>query len=160
MSDREYPTRPIVGVGAIILDGDQVVLIRRAREPLKGQWSLPGGAVELGERLDAAIAREVREETGIDVDVGPVVEVLDRVRVAEDSRVQFHYVLVDFLCRPVPGTRPQDLVPGTDAEAAHWVGVESLAEYGVAEPTVRVIRKAVERARSGWAPGQGYARLD
>jgi ADP-ribose pyrophosphatase YjhB (NUDIX family) len=114
----------------------------------------------VGERLDAAIVREVREETGLDVDVGPVVEVLDRVRRVDDGRVQFHYVLVDFLCRPVPGTRAQDLVAGTDAEAAHWVSVESLAEYAVAEPTVRVIRKAVERAASGWTAGQGYARLD
>jgi mutator protein MutT len=160
MSDREYPTRPIVGVGAVVFDRGNVVLIRRAREPLKGQWSLPGGAVELGERLDDAIAREVREETGLDVDVGPVVEVLDRVRLGEDRRIQFHYVLVDFLCRPVPGTGREALVPGTDAEAAHWVGVESLAEYAVAEPTVRVIRKAVERAASGWTPGPGYARLD
>jgi len=144
----------------VVLDSGKVVLIRRAREPLKGHWSLPGGAVELGEPLDAAIVREVREETGLDVEVGPVVEVLDRVRVAEDGRIQFHYVLVDFLCRPVPGSAGTDLVPGTDAEAAHWVSVESVAEYAVAEPTVRVIRKAVERAGSGWTPGQGYARLD
>ena len=77
---RKYPDRPIVGVGAVIVDGDRVLLVKRAHEPLKGEWSLPGGAVEVGETLEAALVREVREETGLDVDVGPVVEVLDRIR--------------------------------------------------------------------------------
>ena len=154
---REFPTRPIVGVGAVFLDGDKVLLIRLASEPLKGEWSLPGGGVELGERLDAALAREVREEAGLEVEVGPVVEVVDRIRLAPDGRPRFHYVLVDFLCRPRAGV----VTAGSDADAADWVGLESLADYAVAEPTVRVIRKAVDRARAGaWTPGEGYAPLD
>jgi len=160
VSDREYPSRPIVGVGAIVFDGDRVLLIRRAQEPLKGEWSIPGGVVESGERLDAAVIREVREETGLDVEVGPVVEVLDRVRPGEGGRARFHYVLIDFLCRPL-STVSAALNPASDADAADWVRIESLADYAVAEPTVRVILKAVDRARSGaWSPGDGYARLD
>jgi ADP-ribose pyrophosphatase YjhB (NUDIX family) len=76
---REYPERPIVGVGAVIVEGGKVLLIRRRYEPLKGQWSLPGGAVEVGEALERAVEREMLEETGLAVDVGPVIEVFDRI---------------------------------------------------------------------------------
>ena len=89
---REYPTRPIVGDGAVVLDGDRVLLVKRGNEPLKGEWSLPGGAVEIGETLETALVREIREETGLDVDVGPMVDVLDRLRYDPDGRVKYHYV--------------------------------------------------------------------
>jgi 8-oxo-dGTP diphosphatase len=138
---RAYPPRPVVGVGAVVIDGDRVLLIRRAHEPLKGQWSMPGGGVELGETLEAAVAREVREETGLDVHVGPIVEVLDRIMKDAEGRVEHHFVLVDFVCRPSGGA----LKSGSDADAAAWVPLESLAAYGVNEITVAVIRKAVDR---------------
>src|SRR6516225_653596 len=156
---REFPSHPIVGVGAVVVDGESVLLIRRGQEPLKGEWSLPGGAVELGETLDAAIVREVREETGLDIAVGPVVEVLDRLRVASDGRVRFHYVLIDFLCRPaasapVPASASTSstsstsstasITSGSDADAAEWVDVKDLAAYRVADRTARVIRKAFD----------------
>ena len=145
MSDREFPERPILGVGAVVVDGGRVLLVRRANEPLKGEWSLPGGAVELGETLAAAIAREVKEETGLDVEVGPIVDVLDRLRFDADGRPRFHYVLVDFICRPKGGT----LVSGSDAAGVRWAELVELSEYRVAESTVDVIVKAFERLKSG-----------
>jgi len=146
---REYPERPIVGVGAIVVDGDRALLVRRAHEPLKGEWSIPGGAVEIGETLEAAIAREVREETGLDVDVGPMIDVFDRIRLDGDGRARYHYVLIDFVCRPIGGT----LACASDAIDVAWASPSELADYGVNRVTVGVIAKAVERARSGpWAP--------
>jgi 8-oxo-dGTP diphosphatase len=138
---KSYPPRPVVGVGAVVLDARRVLLVKRAHEPLKGQWSLPGGRVELGETLQQAVAREVQEETGLDVDVGPIVDVLDRITRDEDGRVEHHYVLVDFVCRPSGGI----LSSASDADAAEWVPIEALEDYGVAEVTVAVIRKAAAR---------------
>lgn len=138
---RSYPERPVIGVGAIVMDGDRVLLIKRAHEPLKGQWSLPGGGVEVGETLEQATAREVREETGLDVEVGPIVDVIDRIARDTSGGVEHHFVLVDFVCRPSGGT----LCCASDADAAEWVAVDALARYGVAEVTVAVIRKAAGR---------------
>jgi 8-oxo-dGTP diphosphatase len=138
---KPYPERPVVGVGAVVLDGDRVLLIKRGHEPLKGQWSLPGGSVEIGETLETAIAREVREETGLDVEVGPIVEVLDRITRDASGNVEHHFVLVDFVCRPAGGV----LGGASDADAAEWVSLERLTAYGVAGVTVQVIRKAVDR---------------
>ena len=135
---RMFPERPIIGVGAVVVGEDRVLLVRRANEPLKGEWSLPGGAVEIGETLEAAVAREVLEETGLEVEVGPVVEVLDRIRRDPNGRVRYHYVLIDFLCRATGGT----LACASDAEDVAWVAPAALAEYGVAESAVAVIRKA------------------
>lgn len=146
---REFPARPILGVGAVVVDGSRVLLVRRANEPLKGEWSLPGGAVELGETLEAAVVREVLEETGLTVEVGPIADVLDRLHIDSDGRPRFHYVLVDFICRARSGA----LARGSDAAAAEWVDLSDLAAYGVAQSTVAVIVKASERVRSErWVP--------
>ena len=136
---RQYPARPIVGVGAVILDGLRVLLVRRAHEPLKGEWSLPGGAVELGETLEAALAREVIEETGLDVVVGPVVEVVDRVQRAADGRVEYHFVIVDYLCTVRAGVAAH----GSDASDVRWVSVSELAAHRVSDKAIEVILKAV-----------------
>jgi 8-oxo-dGTP diphosphatase len=145
--DREFPSRPIVGVGAVVIEGNRVLLVKRANEPMKGEWSLPGGAVELGETLEAAIAREVLEETGLEVEVGTVVEVFDRLRTDADGRPRYHYVLIDFVCRPKGGT----IACASDAEAVAWVERSELDDYRVAEFTVGVIDKALELARlSPW----------
>jgi len=138
---REYPERPIVGVGAVILDRDRVLLVRRGNEPLKGEWSLPGGAVETGETLEAAIAREVLEETGLEVEVGPMIDVLDRIRNDPDGRVRYHYVLIDFVCRPTGGT----LCCATDAADATWAQLADLDRFGLAEATLAMIHKGVKR---------------
>jgi mutator protein MutT len=147
--DRLHPERPFVGVGAVVVDGGRVLLVRRAHDPAKGEWSLPGGAVEAGETLEVAIAREVREETGLDVEVGPMVDVLDRIRFDADGRVLYHFVLIDFVCKSNGGT----LCCGTDASDAAWAPVMELSQYGLADTTISVIQKALDRVREGpWTP--------
>jgi 8-oxo-dGTP diphosphatase len=138
---RPYPERPVVGVGAVVLDSDRVLLVKRGHAPLKGHWSLPGGAVEIGETLEQAIAREVLEETGIAIEVGPIVEVLDRISRDVEGQVEHHFVLVDFVARPLGGS----LDGGSDADDAAWVAMSELAKYDVAAVTVGVIRKAASR---------------
>ena len=139
---REYPEAPIIGVGAVVVDGGRVLLVRRGQEPLKGEWSLPGGALELGETLQQGVVREVLEETGLTVVPDGIVEVLDRITQDDlSARIRYHYVLVDFLCHVANGT----LRGGSDAEEASWVGQEELHEQGcyrLAPLTVQVIEKA------------------
>jgi len=127
-----------VGVGAVIVDGERVLLVKRAHEPLKGQWSLPGGAVEVGESLEAGLVREVREETCLDVTVGPVVEVLDRISRDANGRVEYHFVIVDYLCRVAGGTA----TCGSDAEDVEWARRDDLARYRLTSAATAVIAKA------------------
>jgi 8-oxo-dGTP diphosphatase len=139
-SPREYPDRPIVGVGAVIVDaaGERVVLVRRAAPPLQGEWSLPGGVVELGETLRAAAEREAREETGLVVKAGEVLEVFDRIITGKEGRPRYHYVLVDFLCR----VREGELLAGGDAADAAWASERELEKYKLERPALDVIRQA------------------
>jgi mutator protein MutT len=137
---RQYPDRPFIGVGAVVVDAGRVVLVKRGSEPLKGQWSLPGGAVEIGETLTTCVARELKEETGLEVEVGPVIEVFDRITQDDEGRVQYHYVLVDYLCWPVAG----DLRAGSDVDDARFVSLEDLAGYELTEKAIAVIGRALE----------------
>ncbi|HTV81388.1 MAG TPA: NUDIX hydrolase [Acidobacteriaceae bacterium] len=140
---REYPDAPIAGVGAVIVRGGAepaVLLIRRGQEPLKGEWSLPGGAVELGETLEEAVCREVLEETGLSVEPVGVVQAFDRISRDAGGRVRYHYVLVDFLCLVTGGS----LACASDALEARWAGPQELG--GLTPLTVEVIHKALQMA--------------
>ena len=145
---RQYPERPIVGVGAVIVDEGRVVLIKRKYEPLKGHWSLPGGMVEIGETLESALSREMLEETGLRVDVGPVIEVFDRIMHDEQKRVRYHFVLIDYLCWPAGGT----LTPGSDVDAAIWVDPVALTQYDLTEKATSVIQRGLTLAREAPRP--------
>jgi len=137
-SKREYPDRPIVGVGAVIVDQGRVLLVKRGSPPLLCEWSLPGGAVELGETLRAAAEREAREETGLIVKAGEVLEVLDRIVPGKDGAPQYHYVLIDFLCMVKGGK----LHAGSDAGDVYWVRESELGKFKLEQPAMEVIRKA------------------
>jgi ADP-ribose pyrophosphatase YjhB (NUDIX family) len=140
--DRRYPLRPILGVGAIIIEGGRVLLVKRAREPLKGWWSLPGGVLETGERLRDGVRREVREETGLVVEPHEVVEIFERILHDGEGRVEYHYVLIDYLCRVTEGA----LCAADDVCDAAWISRPELGAYRVTEGSLQVIEKAFEIA--------------
>ena len=138
-SRREYPDRPLLGVGAIIVYDNRLLLVRRANPPLQGEWSVPGGLVEAGETIKEAVIREVREETGLDVEPVKLVEVFERILRDKDACVQYHFVLIDYLCRVISG----DAMASSDVTDLIWATVDELESYSVAEETRRVIRKAI-----------------
>jgi 8-oxo-dGTP diphosphatase len=145
---RQYPERPIVGVGAVIVEAGKVVLVRRRYEPLKGHWSLPGGTVEVGEALETALTREMVEETGLVVEVGPVIEVFDRIMRDEQQRVRYHFVLIDYLCWPSGGA----LQAGSDVDTAIWADPATLSDYALTEKATSVIHRGLTLAREAPRP--------
>lgn len=136
---REYPSRPIVGVGAIVWNGEQILLVQRGQPPHAGMWSLPGGAVEAGELLAEAVVREVEEETGLLVEAGPMVEHFERITRDSEGRVQYHYVLLDFLCWPRGGR----LQAASDAPAAAWFLPQELAQLAITPGTLEVVQRVL-----------------
>ncbi len=136
---REYPDRPLIGVGAIIIENDRVVLVKRAHPPIQGQWSIPGGVLEVGELIREAAVREAREETGLIVEPGELLGVFDRILHDADRRVQYHYVLIDFLCRRIGG----ELRAASDAAEVRWFKPEELPALNLAEDTLEVIQKGL-----------------
>ncbi len=134
---REFPEVPLVGVGSIIIEGERVVLVKRAHPPIQGQWSIPGGVLEVGELVREAAIREAREETGLIVEPGELLGVFDRVLRDSEKRVQYHYVLIDFLCKRAGG----ELLAASDAAEVRWFTLEELPALNLAEDTLEVIRK-------------------
>ena len=141
---REFPLVPLMGVGAVVIHEGRVLLVRRGHEPLIGQWSLPGGLLELGESLTEGVVREVREETSLTVEPVELIELLDRIH-RDGNRIQYHYVIADYLCRVVGGT----LKAASDADDARWVEPaewESNHALALDSVTVRVIEAGWQRA--------------
>jgi len=151
-SSREYPERPVVGIGGVIIDQDRTLLIRRGSEPLRGEWSIPGGTLELGESLQEGVARELLEETGIKVCVIDLIEVFDRIYAADGTiaaqaqkKPRFHYVIVDYLCERIGG-EPR---AGSDVTDVAFAREEELSKYQLTETATRILKKAfaMDRAR-------------
>jgi 8-oxo-dGTP diphosphatase len=139
---REFPDHPLVGVGGVVIHRHRVRLIRRGCEPLKGQWSLPGGMLELGEQLEDGVRRELKEETGLEVEPLALLAVFDRIMRGgpDGQRVRYHYVIVDYVCRRKRGR----LVPASDVLDARWVRPEDLPLYQLTDKATSVIRQAYE----------------
>jgi 8-oxo-dGTP diphosphatase len=142
---RHYPEQPLVGVGAIIFKGQEVLLVRRGQEPAKGAWSLPGGLVELGETLTAALTREIAEETGLSVKILGVSAVLERLFPDPAGKIAYHYVLIDYACAYLEG----ELQPASDITAAQFVALTDLDRFDLAQFTLEVIRRAQAQQRQG-----------
>jgi ADP-ribose pyrophosphatase YjhB (NUDIX family) len=140
---REYPAQPVVGVGAVVVREDRALIVRRAHEPRKGEWSLPGGLLHLGESLADAARREVKEETGLDVELGPIIETFDRVHRDADGRIRYHFVIVDFVCWSERG----EAAAGSDAEDVAWVTADSIDGYGVNAHAKAVILRGLNYDR-------------
>lgn len=139
---REYPAYPLVGVGAIIFRNSEVLLVRRGAEPARGKWSIPGGLMEVGEEVEEAVRREIREETGLEIEIGGLVEVINRVVRDEGGRVQFHYVLLDYWCRHRGGEPRAD----SDISEACWMPMTALDGLDMTRGTLPVIEKAYHMA--------------
>jgi 8-oxo-dGTP diphosphatase len=139
---RDYPEHPIIGVGAVIVEGGRVLLVRRNTEPLRGEWSVPGGMLELGEKLRDGVCREALEETGVSIEAGEVLDVFDSIFTDSFGRTQYHYVLLDYLCRPVSGQARA----GSDVSDVRWVSADALPAMGLRETIEQVVRKGLQRA--------------
>jgi 8-oxo-dGTP diphosphatase len=142
-SSREYPIRPIVGVGGVTIRGGEVLIMKRATAPLKGEWSIPGGGLDVGETIAEGVQREVEEETGVEVRVLGQIETFERIVRDAEGRVQYHYVILDYLCEAIGG----ELHAGGDATEAAWVAQGELGKYRLTESAARVIAKAFAMAK-------------
>ena len=138
---REYPPRPIVGVGVVVWHGDRVLLVRRGKPPRAGHWSLPGGAQQLGETVAAAARREVKEEVGLEVALGDIVATVDLIERDPHDRIRYHYTLIDFVAE----AHSAALRPDSDAADARWFSVAEIEALGLWSETVRVVKLAGER---------------
>jgi ADP-ribose pyrophosphatase YjhB (NUDIX family) len=143
LDDRRYPQRPLIGVGALILKRDRILMAQRGKQPLMGWWSLPGGLLEIGEALADAVRREVREETGLEIRPLGVLEIFERIMRDASGAPEYHYVLIDYMCRVMGGT----LALGDDVCAVEWVRRRDLPQLQITEGTLAVIEKAFRKRR-------------
>ena len=143
VTERRYPNRPILAVGTIVVHNGRVLLARRGKEPAVGRWSVPGGGVHLGEELRAAARREIREECGIEVELTDVIEIIERMTRDAEDRIQYHYVIVDYLAKWVGG----DLTPSDEAPEIRWVAPEEFPQYEMTRGSVDVILRVLAAGR-------------
>lgn len=143
-NNRENPNRPVVGVGAVVIKENKILLIKRGKPPRKGDWSLPGGAIELGETTVEAVKREIKEETGLSITLDNVIDIVDFVEHSSENQIKFHYVLIDYLAFYKEGT----LKAGSDADSAEFFSIEDAVEMVNWSETKRIIRKAWEMAQT------------
>jgi 8-oxo-dGTP diphosphatase len=159
-SSREYPERPLVGVGGVVIENGRALLIRRASEPLRGEWSIPGGMLELGETLEEGVARELLEETGLQVRVLDLIELFDRIVYAANGasagsndlqRPRFHYVIADYLCERISGEH----AAASDVTDTVFASEDDLERFHLTETALRILHKAftMDRARRGAGEG-------
>lgn len=135
---RKYPVCPLVGVGALIHRGEEIVVVKREAEPAKGLWSIPGGLLELGERVVDGVKREAWEETGLEVEVDRLLDVIDNIVYDAEGRIRYHYVLIDYLCRPISGA----LKAATDAMEARWIKLTDVDRL----PTTKTLKRLMFQA--------------
>jgi 8-oxo-dGTP diphosphatase len=143
MSPREYPERPVVGVGGVVISQGLALLVRRANPPLQGEWSIPGGMLEVGETLVEGVRRELEEETGIEARVHGVIEVFERISFDAAGKAAYHYVVLDYYCEVVRG----EARPGSDVTEVAWIPEKDLEKYSLTPSAAQVIRKAFQIAR-------------
>ena len=141
-TSREYPSAPIVAVGAVVVHQGRALLVRRGRSPAKGAWVIPGGGVELGERVEDAVLREIQEECGIVIALGPLAAVVNRIDRDENGRVRFHYVIIDYFARYQSG----ELRAGSDAVDARWAPLGELPDYALSAESLRLFEEAARLA--------------
>ena len=135
--NREYPQHPLAAVGAVIKNDDQILLIKRRYEPSMSKWSIPGGLIELGERIQEALKREAEEETGLKVEVDKLIDAIDNIVTTEDNKIKFHYVLIDYLTHPVGGK----LTPSNEALDIKWFKSEELEKYELTRTTKTLLKQ-------------------
>jgi len=140
---REYPLRPLVGVGGVVISGGRALLIRRGGPPLEGQWSIPGGMLEVGETLLEGVKRELLEETGVEARVGELIEVFERINLDPGGKARYHFIVLDYLCEALRG----EARAGSDVIDVAWAAPEELEKYSLTETAARVILRAFEMAR-------------
>ena len=140
---REYPERPMVGVGGVVIRDQRALLIQRGSAPLKGEWSIPGGMLEIGETILEGVQRELLEETAIEVRVLDLIEVFERLTRDEAGKLKYHFVILDYLCEAVRG----EARAGSDVTDVAWAGESELSEYSLTQTATRVIQKAFEMVR-------------